>query len=725
MAGTSGASCSTSGYSYGASTDAMSFNWSLRSSLLRTGTARLQVAPSGASVYSTISAVSVRRSGSGTLYGSVASPSYLPAGRYAWRVEVTEWDGTAFTCDGSSPFEVTRLPAPSVSLSGSGITPDGWRVVSSGQYVGVAPGSGDLAGGTGLVRFQYASGAWSSYRSAPAQIPSTDIAAVQAVRQSDTYMSGSAVTLPLRTDSSAPATPRPRADSVDVGPSGADVGFSPSSDAGSGTATYEALVITQAGAKGSWQRVSGFAARASAGSGGGTMLLKACDRVGNCSAPSEIALVARDGSGSGSPARPAAPGQPSFDGDADAPGTSRRAASTARTAGAPRISALVPGSPRGGAGRVTVELNRPAEVTFALGSTTIARAWLGAGRTVVRLPAQSRARRATVTARPQSGSQAGEAVTATVSLPRGARRSSMAVGTTRMRAGATAVLYDMDDAVREIVQPLDGAFGLTQARGALRQEPSTSGLFAANDDAALVGKVTEEDLRGLGADEIAAVLRDEIDAASSHLVAFDELTPYEADPRGPVVRNGRIPAPDPSSPGAQLAQALISLDTPSPYGGTWASRVHVYIAPAITSAIAAGRGPDRNLGRDGKARFRTYRTVMTGLARAGAVWIEAYHGRTSPLTSLTVTEWRKAPAAFTAEYRRAGGDPSKLHLLVTGTDAYPAGVLPPSCVTPMQCQWALAESTPAGRAMLANGVGAYRLGSHARAWLAEWQHRMP
>ena len=107
------------------------------------------------------------------------------------------------------------------------------------------------------------------------------------------------------------------------------------------------------------------------------------------------------------------------------------------------------------------------------------------------------------------------------------------------------------------------------------------------------------------------------------------------------------------------------------------------------------------------------------------MWIEAYHGRTSPLTSLTVTEWRKAPAAFTAEYRRAGGDPSKLHLLVTGTDAYPAGVLPPSCVTPMQCQWALAESTPAGRAMLANGVGAYRLGSHARAWLAEWQHRMP
>jgi len=728
MAGTTGASCSTSGYSYGASTDAMSFNWSLGTTLLQNGTARVQAMPVGGSTFTTLSSVTVRTSGARTTTASVATPTYLSAGQYVWRVQVTEWDGTTFACNGPS-FDVTRLPSPSLSLSGWGITSDGWRLLASGQTVSVVPAAGDTATATGLVRFQSATGTWTTYRSSPAAIPSTDVVAIQAYRRSSTFMSGNAVTMSIRKDTWAPDAPRPAATTVQVGPSGADVAFAPAADTGSGTAAYQALIVSDDGDWGPWEPVTGLTARAAAGTAGGAMMLRACDRVGNCSAPSEIALVAAD---PGSPARPGAPGLPSFDGDApaddveaDAPGTSRRAASTARTAGAPRISALVPGSPRGGAGRVTVELNRPAEVTFSLGSTTITRAWLGAGRTVVRLPAQARAQRATITARPQAGAQAGEAVTATVSLPRGARRGSMAVGTTRMRPGATAVLYDMDDAVREVVQPLDGAAGLTQARGALRQEPSTSGLFSPNDDAALVGKVTEEDLRGLAADEIAAVLRDEIEAASSHLVAFDELTPYEADPRGPVVKNGRIPAPDPSSPGAQLAQALISLDTPSPYGGTWASRVHVYIAPAVTSAIAAGRGPDRNLGRDGKARFRTYRTVMTGLARAGAVWIEAYHGRTSPLTSLTVTEWRTAPAAFTAEYQRAGGDPSKLHLLLTGPNAYPAGVLPPSCVTPMQCQWALAESTPAGRAMLSNGVGAYRLGSHARSWLAEWQHRMP
>lgn len=735
VAGTTGAACSTSGYSYGASTDAMTFNWSLGTTLLQNGSARLQVMPVGGSTFTTINTATVRTSGARAVAASVATPTFLSAGQWVWRIQVTEWDGTTFACNGPS-FDVTRLPTPSLSFSGSGITADGWRLPTTGQMVSVVPAPGDTATASPLVRFQYVGGSWSTYRSAPAAIPSSDVVAMQAYRRSSTFMSGSTVTTTIRKDTLAPDTPRPASQSVEVGPSGAAVAFSAAADSGSGVGGYESLVVDADGDWGSWTPVSGLTARAGAGTGGGALMLRACDRVGNCSVPAEIALRA-GGSAQPTPGQPGAPvGVPSLDGDVpaddgiDADGSTparraARAAANARAATPPRISALVPGAPRGGAGRLTVELSRPAEVTFAIGGATIARTWLGAGRTVVRLPAQPRPRRAQVTARPQAGAAAGEAVTATVSLPGGGRKGLMAVSASRMRAGATAVLYDMDDAVREVVQPLDGAAGLTQARGALRQEPSTSGLFSANDDSALVAKVTEEDLRGLSAGEIADVLREEIVAADSHLVAFDELTPYEADPRSPLVKNGRIPAPDPSSPGAQLAQALISLDTPSPYGGTWASRVHVYIAPAVTSAMAAGRGPDRNLGRDGKARFRTYRTVMTGLARAGAVWIEAYHGRTSPLTSLTVAEWRAAPAAFTAEYQRAGGDPSRLHLLITGADAYPAGRLPASCIAPMQCQWALAESTRAGRAMLSNGVGAYRLGTHARSWLAEWQQRMP
>jgi hypothetical protein len=45
-------------------------------------------------------------------------------------------------------------------------------------------------------------------------------------------------------------------------------------------------------------------------------------------------------------------------------------------------------------------------------------------------------------------------------------------------------------------------------------------------------------------------------------------------------------------------------------------------------------------------------------------------------------------------------------------------------VTPQRCAWHLAESTPAGREMVANGVGAYRLGAAARPFLAEWRARL-
>ena len=721
-AGTTGASCTASGVVFGTATDAAGFTWSLGSTLLQNGTARVQVQAGSGGAFTTLSSATVRSSGARTTSASIATPSYLTAGTWNWRVQVTEWDGTVFTCSGPA-FAVTRLPAPTVSMGGWGVTADGWRLPGSGQTALVTPGTGDASSGsTSLVRFQYAGGSWSSYQSAPAALPASDIVAIQAFRRTANAMSGATSTVTIRKDTSAPTKPVPAGASVEVGPDGAWVGFGASSDSQSGVSYYESRLISDDGSRGSWQFIGGQSTWVDAGAAGGTLLLRACDRVGNCSQTSSVALV---------PMRQPAPDRGDDspvgadpDGGADGGAPARRASGSNRSSAVPRITALVAAAPRGGAGRVTVDLSRPAEVTFSFRGSPIARAWLGSGRTVVRLPAQPSARRGALTARPVAGAVAGDPISTTVSLPGGGRKGEAAVSTTRMRSGAQAVLYDMDAAVREVVDPQDGGLGLSAARGAMRQEPSTSGLFAPDDDSALVGKVTEEDLRGLDAGDIADVLREAIDNAPGHIVAFDELTPYEADPRSPFVKGGRIPAPDPSSPGAQLAEALISLDIPSPYGGTWASRVHVYIAPAVTSAMAAGRGPDRNLGRDGKARFRTYRTVMKGLARAGAVWIEAYHGLGARITPLTAVEWRTAPAAFLAEYRLAGGDASRLHFLITGTDAYPAGRLPSGCTTPQRCQWVLAEGTAAGRAILSNGVGAYRLGAHARPWLAEWQVRV-
>lgn len=733
-AGTAGASCAAQSVSF-STIDTGRFTWALPTTLLQDATARVQVQPAAGGAFTTVStSTGVRTAGTRTPTGSITTPLYLTAGSWGWRVQVTEWDGTTFACQGPA-FTVTRLPAPVVGFTGQGITQDGWRAPGSGQGVSVQPGAGDAsAGSTSFVRVRHASGTWSTWGAAPATLPTGTITAVEARRHSAGFMSGQVTSVAIRTDTGAPSAPAPPGTTAEVGPGGATLAFGAAADDESGLGGYSSLVVGKDGSGGQWKALAGPTATVASDAAGGTLYLRACDRVGNCASSAPVSLVAR---GSARPARPAPPpgtgsGDPGngIDGVAGgtAGGTSRRQSSAARraAAGTPRITALVAGSPRGGAGRLTVELSRPAEVLFTIDGAAIARAWLGAGRTPVRLPAQPSARRAVLVARPVAGATAGDPVSTTVSLPGGERKGEAARRTTPMRAGALGVLYDMDPAVREVVDPLDGARGLTHERGALRQEPSGSGLFSDDDSGALLGKVTEEDMRGLTGAEMADLLREEITDAPGHVVAFDELSPAEADPRVPLVRGARIPPADPASPGAVLAEALTMLDTPSPYGGTWASRVHVYIAPAVTTAMAAGRGPDRNQGRDGTPRFRTYRTVMAGLARAGGVWIEAYHGKAFPLLRpFSAETWRKAPAAFMAEYQRAGGDPSRLHFLITGTDAYPAGRLPAECVTPQACQWTMAEQTPAGRLILANGVGGYRLGAHARPWLAEWQARMP
>lgn len=715
LAGTPGASCEAQAVSF-RSTDTARFTWRLPVALRYHASAKVQVRRAGADGdFITLSNTSVASAGTRTWSASIGNPR-LDAGTWDWRMFLTEWDGTLIWCDGP-PFVVTRPPAPGVGLIGPGTTADGWRRIANGQDARVTPASGDEASGsTSLVRFRYASGSWSSYRSAPADLPDADITAIEAYRRTADGMTGDTRTVIVRRDSWSPTVPVPHRPAVDVADGGTTVSFASSTDWLSGIGGYEARTVPARGEASPWKAVGGPSVRVAASAAGATLQLRACDRVGNCSEPADV-LLTKAGGGAPESAPGGEPAQPP-------PSSTARGRSPRVAPGPPRISALIAGSPRRGAGRVTVELSRPAEVTLTFRGSTLARAWLGTGRTVVRLPAQPSARRGTLVARPVAGLMAGEAVSATVSLPGGGRKGEAARAGTSLRPGSVGVLYDMDAAVREVVDPADGAPGFTHARGALRQEPSTSGLFHGDDDGSRMAKVTEEDLRGLPAAQIAQVLRDEIEGSDSNLVAFDELTPYEADPKGPVVKGGRIPPPNPASPGAQLAQALALLDVPSPYGGTWASRVHVYIAPAVSSAIAVGRGPDRNWGRDGKARFRTYRTVMAGLAKAGGVWIEAYHGKTVPLQPFTAEEWRKAPAAFTAEYRRAGGDPSRLHFLITGTDAYPPGRLVPGCTTPMACQWAMAESTPAGRAILANGVGGYRLGAHARPWLAEWQARV-
>ena len=121
----------------------------------------------------------------------------------------------------------------------------------------------------------------------------------------------------------------------------------------------------------------------------------------------------------------------------------------------------------------------------------------------------------------------------------------------------------------------------------------------------------------------------------------------------------------------------------------------LYLSPGIVSQI--GRV---DLRRPLDARLVALLGAMRG---AGAVELEMYHGDRSPFTAYEFAVYSTRLLA-----RWAPGDPGALHLLLGPSGSVGQGEV-----------WRRARATPAGRALLANGAGAYGLPNAAEGldWL--------
>jgi len=327
--------------------------------------------------------------------------------------------------------------------------------------------------------------------------------------------------------------------------------------------------------------------------------------------------------------------------------------------------------------------------------------------------------------------------------------------------GPMSILYAETPEVEALVSPYGAGAPLSGPRGVYRQDPGPGGILdphGRNDDHRL-GKVNAADLAELSSQEMADLIRAESDDPrvpnNTGLVAIDEIGNAFNDGRVRIeykivrvrgkkyriaahnrivlTRNGwklvrgkaGLPTVSPDSLGSRFSEAMRLLsETPHPSGGTYADRVHIYVAPAFVSAVGIGRGPHRHLGNDGKPQRATWRGVMPALARAGGVWLEMYHFDQTALGTMSAAIWRATPRSFGAYLRRFGGDTSRLHFLISGATNRPRGA-PARCGNAMACQWALARSTPAGRAVLANGVGAYRPGSMTASFRTEFNRSFP
>ncbi len=329
-------------------------------------------------------------------------------------------------------------------------------------------------------------------------------------------------------------------------------------------------------------------------------------------------------------------------------------------------------------------------------------------------------------------------------------------------AGASAapmvVMYASPETNREIVQPgtaqalpLDGRLFV--------QEPNRGHLFAGDLDRPyrLAGVTGSELLRARRAGRIASLLKQRIDAADcrfprwgyagcrSHLVFVDEIdyrfaerAPNLDTPawRGRTSRNqprrrfpNYVPRVRSGHPGYELGKAMAVLDAiPYPGGGTYAQRVHFYVAPGVVTSIGVGRGPHHNLGRDRRPHFRSHEGLRGAFRRAGGIWLEMYHfdrahrGR----YPFNTYEWSVYPWRFTLYMTGVGAtspDPavtSRVHFLMTRGMPKNKGGAPAECAnpaTPQACQFALAAS-PKNAAILANGVGQYKMDGNAAEWRA-------
>ena len=319
-------------------------------------------------------------------------------------------------------------------------------------------------------------------------------------------------------------------------------------------------------------------------------------------------------------------------------------------------------------------------------------------------------------------------------------------------AAKTTIVYTDEPSAAKI---LTGDRALGPEDGVFRQAPGAGKLFRDNDDPFVIAKVNGHSLAKMSTAGMVAMIKGEIDApttagaGTSGLVAIDEVGNAFRDgkPRrcfkkvkvraktmriacanrikltknGWKLVKGKEPEPRvPGSrhPGRKLSAAMKKLAAmPYPAGGTYADRVHIYLAPAIVTLAGEGKGKNFTRSRDGVRHVRPgIQAVAPALAKAGGVWMQMYHGNRKAVNTKT---WRYAAPRLARYLVRRGGSHQKVHFLMSGTRTKPAGARCGAGTT-MQCTWKLAKGFK-NRRYLNNGPGVWRAGTQAVEFKNEYR----
>jgi hypothetical protein len=249
--------------------------------------------------------------------------------------------------------------------------------------------------------------------------------------------------------------------------------------------------------------------------------------------------------------------------------------------------------------------------------------------------------------------------------------------------GKMSVVYDFAGNAQVLFNGDGATPGLSSTTRSFRQFPLGTPFPLER----WLGKVGHLELKGKSPAAMAALMRSRMSKAKighdidSGFVAIDEVG-VDLDDRA-------------SGPALLEAMRILSRSRHATTGEPLSRRVIFYAAPKMVANVGSGHDRDQ------------WDSALAAARLSGGVFLQMYHAQGGRVTNVfSAQEWRDYLPVWAQTVPA-----SRLHVLLSSDGR----------VTQDE-QWRRARQAPSGRAVLKNGVGAYRLGSRAEAldWLRNW-----
>ena len=209
------------------------------------------------------------------------------------------------------------------------------------------------------------------------------------------------------------------------------------------------------------------------------------------------------------------------------------------------------------------------------------------------------------------------------------------------------------------------------------------------DETNRIARVTAIEFKGMTAQQIAQRLKRAINRTctkrwqcKSHIAAIDDIN---TDFRG--------------AGGTRLLKAMRMLDTPSPWGGTYARRVMMYVPIQMMDGL---RNPNERA---------QWLDAAKAVAMGESYWLEMYKSvGKGEMGDVDYAAWTTGVERTMTDIHDAGGQVARAHFMIGPAIGAISGAPKSMCPDGIACAWKAIIATGLNYRIAMNGYGYYRFG---------------